>query len=110
VVVVEAGHGTIGGVEYEAALGADSIRGIGNNPPFTYTFGTPFASAPSVAVVTMAGVDGGNGGWAYTYGSTPLAASNLDLVIDEDQVNDSERNHTPEQVGYVVFATSGVYP
>lgn len=110
VVVIEAGHGTLGGVEYEAALGADSVRGIGNNPPFTYTFGTSFATTPAVAVVTMAGVDGGNGGWAYSYGASPLSANTLDLAIDEDQLNDSERNHTPEQVGYVVFAAAGVYP
>ncbi len=109
-VVFEAGHGTIGGIEFEAAVGVDLVRGITNSPPYTYTFNTAFASAPTVAVVTMAGVDGGNGGWAYTYGSAPATATTLDLAIDEDQVNDTERNHTPEQVAYVVFASSGVYP
>ena len=110
VVVIESGHGTIGGVEYEAALGADTVRGVTNAPPYTYTFVAAFTSAPAVAVATMAGVDGGNGGWAYLYGSAPATASTLDLVIDEDQVGDSERNHTSEQVGYVAFATAGVYP
>ncbi len=109
-VVIEAGHGTIGGVEYESALGVDLVRGITNAPPYTYTFSSAFAAAPAVAVVTMAGMDGGNGGWAYTYGASPATASTLDLAIDEDQVNDSERNHTPEQVGYVVFQAAGVYP
>ncbi|MCP4662081.1 MAG: hypothetical protein GY856_42300 [bacterium] len=109
-VVIEAGHGTIGGVEYEAALGADSVRGVTNSPPYAYTFNTAFASAPTVAVVTMAGMDGGNGGWAQVHGSTMATATSLYLSVDEDQLGDSERNHTPEQVGYVVFAGAGVYP
>jgi hypothetical protein len=108
-VVFEAGHGTIGGVEFEALVGADTVRGVTNSPPYTYTFNTAFASAPTVAVTTMAGVDGGNGGWSYTYGPNPISATTMDLVVDEDQVNDSERNHTTEQVGYVVFATPLVY-
>ena len=55
-------------------------------------------------------MDGGNGGWAYTFGASPATATTLGLAVDEDQVNDSERNHTPEQVSYVVFATSGISP
>ena len=107
VVIFEADHGTLGGVEFEAALGADSVRGVTNAPPYAYTFNTTFASAPSVGLATMAAVDGGNGGWAYTFGGTPMTATTLNLVIDEDQINDTERNHTPEQVGYVVFAGAG---
>lgn len=57
----------------------------------------------------MAGVDGANGGWSYTYGASPTTATTLDLACDEDQVGDSERNHTAEQVGYVVFETPVAY-
>ncbi|MCP3962678.1 MAG: hypothetical protein GY719_32970, partial [bacterium] len=106
-VAIEAGHGTLGGVEFEAALGADTVQGVTNSPPYTYTFNTPFATAPTVAVVTMAGVDGGNGGWAYTFGPAPTSTTNMDLVIDEDTIGDAERNHITEQVGYVVFASPG---
>jgi len=109
-IVFEAGYGTIGGVEFEALLGADTIQGVTNSPPYTYTFSTAFSSAPTVAVTTMAGVDGGNGGWSYTYGASPATATTLDLVIDEDQISDSERNHITEQVGYVVFGAPIVYP
>jgi hypothetical protein len=109
-IVFEAGHGTIGGVEFEALLGADSVRGIGNAPPYTYTFSSAFSTVPTVAVTTMAGMDGGNGGWAYTYGSNPTSTTQLDLAIDEDTVKDSERKHTPEQVGYIVFESELVYP
>ncbi len=109
-IVFEAGHGTIGGIAFEAALGADTVAGVTNAPPYTYTYNTAFASAPQVAITTMAGVDGGNGGWSYTYGASPTTTTTLDLVIDEDQIADTERNHTTEQVGYVVFETALVYP
>jgi hypothetical protein len=104
-IVFEAGSGTIGGVQFEAALGADSVRGVTNGPPYDYTFNNAFASAPLLAVTTMAAMDGGNGGWAMTYGPVQTTATTLALSIDEDQINDNERNHTPEQVGYIVFET-----
>jgi len=63
-----------------------------------------------VAITSMAGVDGGNGGWAYVYGPTMALSTSLYLAIDEDQVRDGERSHTKEQVGYVVFAAPVVYP
>ncbi len=106
-VVIEAGHGTLGGIEFEAALGADSVRGVGNAPPYPYTFSTPFAVAPTVAVTTMAAVDGGNGGWAQVHGPAMASTTTLNLSIDEDTLGDTERAHTPEQVGYVVFAGPG---
>ncbi|MEM7246154.1 MAG: hypothetical protein AAF533_12475, partial [Acidobacteriota bacterium] len=109
-IVIEAGSGTIGGVTYEAALGADSVRGVGNGGPYPYTFSQTFASAPQVAVTTMAGVDGGNGGWSQTHGTPQTTTTTLNLTVDEDQLADSERSHTPEQVGYVVFETAVVVP
>jgi hypothetical protein len=109
-IVIEAGSGTLGGVAYSAALGGDSVRGVTNAPPYSYTFGTAFSTAPSVRVVTMAAMDGGNGGWAYVYGATGASTTTLYLAIDEDQVGDSERNHTTEQVGYLVFESNVVFP
>ena len=109
-IVFEADHGTIGDVEFEALLGTDTVLGVSNSPPYTYTFDSAFASAPTVAVTTMAGVDGANGGWSYTYGASPTTATTIDLVIDEDQLADTERNHINEQVGYVVFETAVAYP
>ncbi len=109
-IVVETGHGTLNGVEYEAALGGDSIQGIDNNPPDSYTFDTAFASAPQVGLANVAGMDGNNGGWAVLYGATPTTATVLNLAIDEDQTGDSERNHTTENVGYLVFERPVLYP
>lgn len=58
----------------------------------------------------MAGVDGGNGGWAQTHGATEANGTTLFLSIDEDLIGDTERNHTSEQVGYVVFEGPINYP
>jgi hypothetical protein len=109
-IVFEAGHGTIGGVEYEAALGADTVQGVGDSPPYVYTFNTAFAAAPQVVVATLAGMDGPNGGWAQAHGSTLATTTSLYLSIDEDQVGDSERNHITEQVGYVAFGGTANIP
>ncbi len=111
-IVFEAGHGAIEGIEFEAFTGRDRVMGVGNfwfKPPYAYTFKTAFETAPEIALVTMAGVDGYNGGWAQTHG--PLAASpkKLYLSIDEDQVRDRERWHFTEQVGYIVFEAPLVY-
>lgn len=105
IIVIEAAHSTLGGVEFEAALGADIVGGVDNAPPYDYTFSSSFSNAPSVALATMAGVDGGNGGWAVVYGKT---ATSLSLFIDEDTIGDAERSHTTEQVAYLVFAGPGV--
>ena len=48
-------------------------------------------------------------GECYLYGSFPLRPGQIDLAIEEDHIGDSERNHTTEQVGYLVFESVIVY-
>jgi hypothetical protein len=100
-IVVEKGTGSIQGHAYTAALGGDSIRGMSNKPPYTYKL-SGLASA-STAIVSSAGMDASDGGWPVLYGPTAVSATKLGLAIDEDWYLYSERNHTTEQVGYVVF-------
>jgi uncharacterized repeat protein (TIGR01451 family) len=102
-VVIEQGNGTIGSVAYEARLGADTVRGVGNAPPYDYNFSQPFGSIPEVAIVSQAAMDDNGGGWAILYGANPLSASRIYLAIDEDQIRDAERAHGTEQVAYLVF-------
>jgi uncharacterized repeat protein (TIGR01451 family) len=102
-IVIEQGNGTIDGVAYEARLGADNVRGVGNSPPYDYTFVQPFGSTPQVAVISQAAMDGNDGGWAVLYGASPLSSNQISLAVDEDQIGDSERAHTTEQVAYLVF-------
>ncbi len=100
-VVIEAGNGVIDGVQYTAGLGADTIRGVGDNPPYNYAFNG--LSSASIAILSQAGMDGRNGGWPVLYGSTPLTDAQVSIAIEEDWYRDSERRHTTEQVGYIVF-------
>jgi hypothetical protein len=99
-IVIEAGSGNIGGIAYVAGIGSDTIRGMDNAPPYRYAAGLP---QDAVAVLSSAGMDGGDGCWPVLYGSSPVTMDQLYLAVDEDWVWDSERRHTHEQVSYVVF-------
>jgi hypothetical protein len=105
-VVIEAGEGEMGTASgttrYFAALGSDIVRGIYNAPPYTYLLNN-LSFTPSTAVLSQAAMDGGDGGWAVLYGLDPVTGSSLKLAIEEDMAWDSERRHTAEQVGYIVF-------
>ncbi len=105
-VVIEAGEGEMdtasGTARYFAALGSDIVRGIGNTPPYTYSLNS-LSFTPSTAILSQAAMDGGDGGWAVLYGPSPVTYSSLKLAIEEDMAWDSERRHTTEQVGYIVF-------
>jgi hypothetical protein len=105
-IVIESGSGTMDGLDYAVALGGDSVQGMTNSPPYDYGL-SGWASVDS-AVASIAAMDGGDGAWAVMYGSTPLTTTNLALAADEDQVGDSERGHTTEQVAYVVFGQAAM--
>ncbi len=98
-VVFEAGTATIGDMTYVAGLGADTVLGMTNTPPFTYAVGID----ANHAVLSAAGMDGNNGGWPVLYGADAVDAGSINLVFDEDTLGDSERAHTSEQVAYVAF-------
>jgi hypothetical protein len=100
-IVIEEGSGVMSGLDYVAAVGADIVGGVDDGPPYTYNI-TGLATA-SAGIISQTAMDGGNGGWALLYGSDPVDASYLNLAIDEDRLMDPERNHTPEQVAYIVF-------
>ena len=59
-------------------------------------------------VITQEGMDGGNGSWAVLRGTEPFQGQTIYLSVTDDQIQDEERDHLTEQVGYWVFAkTSG---
>lgn len=101
--VFEAGSGSIGSLDYVAALGGDVVQGVDDAPPYSYAIAG--LSTVAGAVVSQAAMDGGNGGWAFLYGANAVTTNALFLAVDEDQANDAERKHTSEQAGYVVFGT-----
>jgi hypothetical protein len=101
-VVIEKGSGKIEGKKkYVAGLGADTVRGMENAPPYAYSLsGLVTASA---AIVSQAGMDAGDGGWPVLYGPDAVKPARLRLAIDEDWYFSPERRHTTEQVFYIVF-------
>jgi len=105
VIVIETASGTVEGVNYQSFLGGDTVKGVGNAPPYSYSL-SGFSSTPEVGIAVQAAMDGGNGGWAVLYGASPLSSSSIGLAIDEDQINDSERSHITEQVGVLVFESA----
>ncbi len=99
--VFESGSGILNGTAYETVTGSDSIRGwddTANGDAYTL-LGSYGSNA--VAIASLAGMDGGNGGWSTIRG--PVSGNQLVLSIDEDQIGDAERNHTTEQVSYLVM-------
>lgn len=103
-IVIESGSGSIEGIGYSAGLGADQVKGFDDSPSYDYNLSG--LTAASSAVVSAAAMDGNDGGWPSLYGSTPLTASTLGLVFEEDQISNSERKHTTEQVAYMVFGSA----
>ena len=99
-IIIEAGNGSFGNVQYEAILGTDTVEGVDNGPPFSYALGS---TNYDFAVVTQSAMDGFNGGWANLWGANPISSGQLDLAVDEDQMSDTERSHITEQVAYWAF-------
>ena len=105
-VVFEAGTGAIGGLRYEAGVGAAAIQGFGNSPPYSYE-NLNEISFP-VVVLSIAGMKGGNGGWPVIYETgSPQEPGQLQLAIDEDRLSDQERSHVAEEVAYFLFENAG---
>ncbi len=98
-IVVEAGSGSIGGLNYAAGRTQDNVRGMVQSPPYLNSTAGQYNSG----VVSVAGMDGNNGGWPVLVGSAPLANQQIGLAFDEDQIADSERNHTTEEIAYFLI-------
>lgn len=99
-IVLEAGTGTVNDISFATAVGPDTGAGVGNNPPYNYSVSGDF----DIGVLSDAGEDGGQGGWAILYGADPLPTNQIRWAIDEETVaGDTSRTHTSENVGYWVF-------
>jgi hypothetical protein len=84
----------------EAIRSGDTISHVCEAVNLTQTF----ATEPDF-VAAMNRRDGNNGGWARGCGATTTSVS---VAIDEDTFRDSERSHTNEDVGIVVFESAPV--
>ncbi|MDX1532660.1 MAG: hypothetical protein R3230_00480 [Nitrosopumilaceae archaeon] len=76
-----------------------------DDTPYQITFSQSYSSAPKIIMSghTVNGADG----WAPR-GNT-LSATTHDMYCDEDQIGDTERNHTAEEVSWMVFSEEFAY-
>ncbi|NOQ95449.1 MAG: hypothetical protein GQ555_02395, partial [Desulfobacterales bacterium] len=107
-VVVEAGAYNINGQYMVAKIGTSSIQGIDDSPPYSY----PISGVSNVtaAIVSQTRMRGSNGSWALFYGANPISDIAINLAVDEDQLNDTERAHAGEQVAYMIFGNQSNSP
>jgi hypothetical protein len=104
-VVVEAGtYGTTNphDLQIAAGIGPATVSGVVDAPPYPYTVSG--ISGVAGAVVSQAGMRGGDGSWALLYGANPISDTMLELAVDEDQLLDAERTHVPEQVAFLLVS------
>jgi predicted Zn-dependent protease len=102
--VFESGTGTINGKRYAAAIGADAVKGVPDNAAgYSYAL-SGFANVEGVAV-SSAGQDATEGAWAVLATGAPLTTTSLKTWAMEDNIPDSERTHTTDQVCYIVIGT-----
>jgi len=105
-IVAEAGIYELEDFSMAVNYGGNSIRGIGDSPPYSYTLDKSYTDG----VVTKEAENGGEGGWAVLYGAAPLGTS-LDMGIDEETVQgDTTRRHISEEVAYWVMLNDPVTP
>ena len=89
---------------YQTINTGDNIRGW-ENECYSQDFGKSYASSPNV-LGSLQSRGGGDGGWLRR---CDISSSSVGIAVDEDQAADSERKHTTETVGLVVFSQDFVY-
>jgi flagellin-like protein len=105
-IIIQEGYDSLNEIKWEAKKTADTIQGLVDSPPYNTSFDQTFSGVPNVVLAFQQEMDGGNGGWALVYSTS---STQLGLACDEDQVRDSERNHTTETCGFVIFESTGSY-
>ena len=95
--VFDSGTSTIDSIELEIMLSADIVKHIGHS---NNAIPVGIASFPEFAILTQSGMDGGDGSWPILEGLEALSFGQLRIAVDEDQIRDSERRHTTENVAY----------
>jgi len=91
-------------IEYETKLTSKLVKGWDNWANNEYlasiSFSKDYSDIP-IVVATKDSRNGANGGW---FRRTNITKSNISLVVDEDKATDSERKHSKEKAGYLLFS------
>ncbi|CAA6807195.1 MAG: Unknown protein [uncultured Sulfurovum sp.] len=87
-------------IEYESIRSTDTITGWSNSATgdvinFSKTYSNP------IAIANKNTRDGADGGWLRRRN---ISTSSISLVVDEDISNDTDRSHTDEIVGVLLFS------
>jgi hypothetical protein len=101
-IVIESGNGTINGVAYTAAVGSDIVRNYENSAS-GYSYDLTGLTSASAAALSSSGMDGTDGAWPVLNGVDALSSSAVKLIVDEDQIKDSEQKHATEQINYLIL-------
>lgn len=91
------GTDTVDGTEFRTSIPGTEMYGHDNGCS-TYTHGGTYTS-PIVAASQLE-MDGGDGGWIR---GCSLGSTSVGFHCEEDQEYDTERAHTSEILGYIVF-------
>jgi PKD repeat protein len=102
-IVIEAGTGTLGATNYATGYTNDFVRGPGNSS-IGYSFSIPVVATH--AVVSGAAMDDQNGYWPVFAGANGPTGSSIAVWADEDQISDTDRSHSTEQVAYLAFGAA----
>jgi hypothetical protein len=105
-IIIQEGEDLLDGIKWEAKQTANTVRGFANSPQYNTSFTQTFADAPAVTLAFQQEMDGSDGGWTIVYST---ASTQLGLACDEDQVKDTDRSHTTETCGFIVFENAGSY-
>jgi hypothetical protein len=105
-IILEQSFGDLSGIKYDVKRTGDSVQGYSNSPPYNTAFSQSFDNNPAVVLAVHLEADGGDGGWCVVHSVTQTQAG---LMMDEDQVSDSERSHTGETCGFFAFESEGYY-
>jgi|TARA_B110000240_G_C13311372_1_gene372938 hypothetical protein len=96
----------VGGILYEANVGAGIVQGPSNSES-GYSYGLQDSYSNPIPIASQVAMDGGDGSWAVV---TNVKSNALIVNVDEDQIGDSERAHTTEQVAYFVVGGAVTIP
>jgi hypothetical protein len=101
-VAVQNTSGTTGATTFESG-NITGVQGVDDNGWGTISFTETYAEPPR-AFAQMQTYNGGNTAWERY---RQLTSGSVDVVIDEEQTSDAERNHIPNEFGYLVVGSPG---
>ena len=105
-IIMQEGYDLLNGIKWDAKQTADTIQGLLNSPPYNTPFTQTFTQPPNVTLASQQKMDGNDGSWALAHS---VSSTQLGLACDEDQVKDTDRSHTTEICGFIVFENAGSY-